>query len=277
MNAIADLSARAEQFLKLHQGSEPLVLVNVWDVASARIVERVGFPALATSSAGVAFALGYPDGEHIGRDEMLAAVQRITCRISIPLSADLEAGYGDMAKTARALVQAGAVGLNFEDGTDDPEDPLAEIGEQVAKIKKIRETGDSLGVHIVINARTDVYLAQAGKPEDRFEHAVARLEAYRDAGADCLFAPGVYDAETIGNLVAAVGGPLNILAAPGTPPLAELARLGVRRVSLGSWPMRAATGSLQRFARQVRDTGDFSSIGEGAVPYAEMNELMAGE
>jgi 2-methylisocitrate lyase-like PEP mutase family enzyme len=193
------------------------------------------------------------------------------------VSADLEAGYGDVAKTARALVRAGAVGLNFEDGTGEPEEPLAPIEEQAAKIRKIREAGDALGVHIVINARTDVYLAQAGEPERWFEQAVTRLNAYREAGADCLFAPGVYDAETIGRLVKAMDGPLNILAGPETPPPAELERLGVRRVSLGSWPMRATMGYFRKFAQHVKDQGDFASADQGAPTYAEMNRLMADE
>ncbi len=277
MNTNSALAGKAEQFLKLHHGSKPLVLVNVWDAASAIMVENLGFSALATSSAGVAYAHGYPDGEHISRDEMLVVVARIASRVSVPLSADLEAGYGDVAKTARELVKAGAVGLNFEDGTDDPDDPLAEVDEQARKIRKIRETGDALGVHIVINARTDVYLAQFGETENRFDLAVARMNAYRKAGADSLFVPSVQDAETIGKLVKAVDGPLNILAGPGTPPLAELERLGVRRVSLGSWPMRATMGYFRKFAQHMRDQGDFDFAGEGAPTYAEMNKLMSDE
>jgi 2-methylisocitrate lyase-like PEP mutase family enzyme len=253
------------------------MLPNVWDVVSARMVERAGFPAVATSSAAVANSLGYPDGQRIPRDEMLTVVRRIASRVSVPVSADLESGYGtsldEIAGTALGLVEAGAVGLNFEDSTGDAKRPLFEIGEQVEKIKCLRETGEKLHVHIVINARTDVYLESVGEPAGRFEHTVTRLNAYREAGADCLFAPCVDDAETIAKLVKALNGPLNILARPDTAPLAELERLGVARVSLGSWPMRAVMTGFDRFVRDLRERGTFESL-EPGIPYAEMNKLV---
>ncbi len=268
-----NLTQKAATLLKLHLGPPILVLANVWDVVSARLVEEAGFPAVATSSAAIANALGYPDGEHISRAEMLAAVARIAAKVSVPVSADLEAGYGDVAKTATGLLQAGAVGLNLEDSGDGSDHPLAEIREQVEKIKRLRAVGDSLGVHIVINARTDVYLSQVGELGGRFEHAVERANAYRAAGADCLFVPGVQDAETIGKLVKAVSGPLNVLAGPATPPIHELERLGVARVSFGSWPARTAWGLFQRFTQELREKGTFTTLAEGAIPYTEMNKL----
>jgi 2-methylisocitrate lyase-like PEP mutase family enzyme len=271
------LAHKAERFLRLHHGPRILVLANVWDVASARIVENAGFEAIATSSAAVANSLGYPDGERISRGEMLDVVRRIAAKVSCPVSADLEAGYGDdseaMAETARALIEAGAVGLNLEDGVD--ESALVAIEQHVAKVKRIREVGESLGVHVVINARTDVYLAQVGEPASRFDHTVRRLEAYRQAGADSLFVPGVYDAETIARLAEAVKGPLNILANPAIPPIAELERLGVRRLSFGSWPARAALGFFSRFAHEVRERGTFTTLGDWAIPYAELNRLVS--
>jgi 2-methylisocitrate lyase-like PEP mutase family enzyme len=271
------LAEKAQRLLNLHYGPRMLVLANVWDVVSARMVERAGFPAVATSSAAVANSLGYPDGQHIRREEMLRVVRRIAAKVSVPVSADLEAGYGTsldtIAGTALGLVEAGAVGLNFEDSTGDPAKPLFEIAEQEEKIKCLRETGDKLRVHIVINARTDVYLEALGEPASRFEHAVKRLNAYRQAGADCLFVPCVDDAETIGKLVKAVKGPLNILARPQTAPLAELERLGVARVSLGSWPMRAVMTAFDRLVRDLCDRGTFESL-EPGIPYAEMNKLV---
>src|SRR5215469_540573 len=186
--ADASLARKAERFLQLHQGPRILVLANVWDVASARIVEDAGFEAIATSSAAVANSLGYPDGERISRREMLEVVRRIASKVSVPVSADLEAGYGAgaeaMAETARALIEAGAVGLNLEDSTD--ESDLVPLEQHAAKVARIRKVGESLGVHVVINARTDVYLAQVGEPASRFEHAVQRAEAYRQAGADSI-------------------------------------------------------------------------------------------
>jgi 2-methylisocitrate lyase-like PEP mutase family enzyme len=262
---------KAAELLKLHQGPRILVLANVWDVVSARMVERAGFPAVATSSAAVANSLGYPDGQRIPREEMLAVVKRVAAKVSVPVTADLEAGYGttlvQIGATARGMVEAGAVGLNFEDGTGDAAKPLFDAVEQVEKVKHLRATGEKLGVHIVINARTDVYLEEVGEPASRFEHTIARLNAYRAAGADCLFAPGVYDAETIGKLAKAVKGPLNILAGPKTPPVSDLERLGVARVSFGSWPMRAAMTTFQNYVRELRERGTYASL-EGAVTYS---------
>jgi 2-methylisocitrate lyase-like PEP mutase family enzyme len=272
-----ELGEKAGRFLELHRGSRILVLANVWDVASARIVEQAGFKAIATSSAAVANSLGYPDGQHINRAEMLEVVKRIAAKVSIPVSADLEAGYGEgpdeMAATARALIEAGAVGLNLEDGLE--ESVLVPVEQHVTKVKRIRETGEALGVHVVINARTDVYLAQVGEPASRLEHAVQRLNTYHAAGADSLFVPGVYDAETIGKLAGAVNGPLNVLAGPSTPPLAELERIGVRRVSFGSWPARAALGLFLRFVHELHERGTFTTLGDWAVAYSELNSLVS--
>ncbi|HUI43766.1 MAG TPA: isocitrate lyase/phosphoenolpyruvate mutase family protein [Terriglobia bacterium] len=271
------LALKAERFRELHQGPRILVLANVWDVASARIVEHAGFPALATSSAAVANSLGYPDGQRISRAEMLEVVRRIAAKASVPVSADLEAGYGEtheaIAETAAALIDAGAVGLNLEDRVDKAR--LVPVEQHAAKVSRIREVGASLGVRVVINARTDVYLAQIGEPASRFEHTVRRLRAYREAGADSLFVPGVYDAETIGRLVQAAPGPLNVLANPAAPPLAELERLGVRRVSFGSWPARAALGLFSRFAHELMEKGTFTSLGDGALSSAESNRLVS--
>lgn len=268
---------KAAEFLKLHHGPKILVLANVWDVVSARMVEQAAFPAIATSSAAVANSLGYPDGQRIPREEMLAVVKRIASKVSVPVTADLEAGYGTtleaIAETARGLVEAGAVGLNFEDSTGDAKNPLFGVADQVEKIKCLRATGERLGVHIVINARTDVYLAEVGEPASRFEHAVSRLNAYRKAGADCLFAPGDYDSETIGKLAKAVDGPLNILAGPKTPPISELERLGVARVSLGSWPMRATMTAFHRFVEELKANGTFTLLDAGML-YRDMNKLV---
>src|SRR5207245_1030054 len=224
--SLKEQADKALDLLRLHGGPEILVLPNVWDVVSARLVEHAGLKAIATSSAAIANSLGYPDGERISRAEMLAVVKRIAGKVALPVTADLEAGYGSepeaMTETAKAMIEAGAVGLNLEDGTNDAASPLVETELQVNKVRRIRETASSLGIHVVINARTDVYLAQVGEPASRFEHAVSRANAYRKAGADCLFVPGVYDAETIGRLVKSIDGPVNVLAGAATPPMAEL-------------------------------------------------------
>jgi 2-methylisocitrate lyase-like PEP mutase family enzyme len=267
----------ARQFLALHDGRKTLMLPNAWDVASARIFEEAGFPAVGTTSAGVANALGYSDGQKISRTEMLTVVRRIVEALSIPVTADMEAGYGtkpeEIAQTAREVIAAGAVGMNLEDAVDDRPDSLADVSLQKEKIRAVVEASARAGVPLVLNARTDVFLASIGAPETRLARTIERLNAYRDAGAQCLFAPGVKDKETIAQLVSGVRGPLNILATAGTPPVADLEKLGVARVSVGSGPMRATLGLIARIARQLREEGSFSLMTDGAMTYADANRL----
>ena len=269
---------KAERFRQLHQGLQILVLANVWDVTTARLVEEAGFRAIATSSAAVANSCGYPDGQRISRAEMLSVVERIARHVQLPVSADLEAGYGGteeaVTELAHAMIAAGAVGLNFEDATGDARNPLFPVEQQRERIQRLREVTSSLHVPVVINARTDVYLAEVGEPETRFEHAVRRINSYRQAGADCLFVPGVRDGEVIGRLVKAVEGPLNILAGPGTPSVTELARLGVARVSFGSAPYRAAMGWFRKFLQEVREPEALAALAEHVIPYSELNKLL---
>jgi 2-methylisocitrate lyase-like PEP mutase family enzyme len=265
-------------FLALHHGATPLVLANAWDGISARLVEDAGFPAVATTSAGVAWSLGYADGQHLGRDEMLAAVARITRVVRVPVTADLEAAYGpspdDAAATARGAIKAGAVGFNFEDTSGDPAHPLLDIPLQVARIRAARAAADELGAHLVINARTDVYLDEVGPPDTRLSEVVRRLTAYRDAGADCLFAPGTGDRDTIATLVRELAAPLNVLATPTSPPIAELARLGVARVSLGGGVYRAALGLTKKRLAELRQHGRVDAVLDGAITHAEAQGIM---
>lgn len=273
----AEQKRKAERLLALHSGADPLVLVNVWDIASARIVEQAGFPAIATTSAGVAFAKGFPDGEKIHPDLMMEAIAEIAGAVSVPVTADVEAGYGmtpgSAADTAGKVISCGAVGMNFEDATGDREQPLADLSLQVERIRAIRETATTLGVKLVLNARTDVYLLQIGEAANRYDETLRRLRAFRDAGADCVFVPGLRDAPTIGRLVRDLNCPLNILAAPGAPSVGELAALGVKRISLGSGPMRASLGLLRRLAEEVKTAGTYRNM-DGAPSHTEMNELM---
>ncbi len=268
--------AQAIAFRTMHHGPKILLLPNVWDVAGARILEEAGFGAMATTSAGIAFTLGYPDGQKISREEMLARVGRIARAVKVPVTADVEAGYGDRpedaAETARGVIEAGAVGMNLEDGTDRP-GQLVELPLQLEKIRAIRETALKSRVPLVLNARTDVYLEQVGAPENRYGETIRRLLAYRDAGAECVFAPGVRDVETISRLVRDVQCPLNILAGPGFPPVPELEKLGVARVSLGSAPMRATLGLVQRMAEELKMTGTYAAL-EGAPSHADVNRML---
>jgi len=269
---------KAEQFRKLHHGPRLLVLSNAWDVVSARILEECGHPAIATSSAAVAFSRGYPDGQRIPRDEMLDVVARIARAVRVPVTADLEAGYGatgeDLAETAKAAIEAGAIGMNLEDVTGDDESSLVGTALQVEKIRAIRETAKSLGVPFVLNARTDVYLMPIGEEATRFERTVERLRAYRDAGADCLFAPGVHERETIAKLLKAAAAPLNILMTPQCPSLAELEKMGVARVSAGSAVMRAALRVVRRIGKEMLESQSCETLFAGAVPYADLNGMM---
>jgi 2-methylisocitrate lyase-like PEP mutase family enzyme len=277
LNDIEKRKTHAHAFRAMHHGPKILLLPNIWDVASARVLEEAGFGAMATTSAGIAFTLGYPDGQRISREEMLARVGRIARAVKVPVTADVEAGYGDRpedaADTARGVIEAGAVGMNLEDGTDRP-GQLVELSLQLEKIRAVREAALKSGVLLVLNARTDVYLEQIGAPESRYGETVRRLLAYRDAGADCVFAPGVRDPETISRLVRDVQCPLNILAGPGFPSVPELEKLGVARVSLGSGPMRATLRLVRRMAEELKTTGTYAAI-EGAPSHADVNRMLA--
>ncbi|HEX7899953.1 MAG TPA: isocitrate lyase/phosphoenolpyruvate mutase family protein [Planctomycetota bacterium] len=266
--------AKAELLRSLHAGPDVLVLPNAWDVASARVFEEAGFAAIATSSAGIAASLGYPDGEKISRGEMAKAIGRIAAAVRVPVSADLEAGYGPIIKAVRqtveAALEAGAVGMNLEDGTTDRVRPLRDVDDQCERIRAAR----GVSAELVINARTDVYVKAHLAERSRFAEAVKRGNAYLKAGADCVFVPSVTDRETIRQLAKAIGGPLNVLAGAGTPPVAELRELGVRRVSLGSGAMRAALGLTRKIAKELRESGTYEALTRDAIPYAEVNELL---
>lgn len=278
MNGTKAQAAKAETLRSLHRGPKLLVLLNAWDVASARIFEESGAPAIATTSAGIAFSLGYPDGEKILREEMASAVGRIAAKVKIPVSADMEAGYGsrpeDAALTAQAVIEAGAVGMNLEDGTGDPQKPLADLSLQLEKISAVVETGRKAGVPVLLNARTDIYLRQVGPPESRFDEALRRLRAFRDSGADCLFVPGVRDLPTIEKFVRELRHPINILAGPGSPSISELESAGVARVTIGSGAMRATLGLTNRIARELLTSGTYADL-EGALTGTDVNRMLA--
>jgi 2-methylisocitrate lyase-like PEP mutase family enzyme len=259
----------------LHHQPAPVVFVNVWDGASARIVESLGFPAIATTSAGVAYVAGQPDGEAISRDVMLAHVHVIAGVVGIPVTADLEGGYGptsdDAIATARGAIDAGAVGLNFEDSV--PGGSLLPIDVQAERIRAMRRAGDERGVPIVINARTDVYHTAAAAAE-RFAETVTRAKTYLAAGADCIFVPFIDDPALIGRLATAIPGPLNVLAGGTSPDVATLTRLGVHRISLGSAPAAHLLSVFRRAATEVRDRGTYD-FATDRISHADLNALLA--
>jgi 2-methylisocitrate lyase-like PEP mutase family enzyme len=267
---------RATTLRKLHEGPKLLVLPNCWDVASAKVIEAAGAKAIATSSAGVATALWYADGQNIPRAEMLDMVRRIARSVGLPVTADLESGYGDTpeaaAETARGALDAGAVGMNLEDLKSSVEGELLPLELQVARIRAARSAAESAGVPLVINGRTDAFAARGLAAEARIAEAIRRANAYLAAGADCAFLPFVTDPRVIARLAREVRGPINVLAVPAAPPLAELERLGVRRVSAGSGPARAAYAAARRVARELLTSGTYESLAD-AIPYAEMQKL----
>ncbi len=284
-----DQRARAERLRGLHREGEVLVLPNAWDLLSARVFEECGFAAVATTSAGISYALGYPDGERLSRDEMAEATSRIARAVEVPVTADVEAGYGSSpeaaAETARAVISSGAVGLNLEDATDpippEPGDPgeaafpLVELEAQLERIRAVVEAGREAGVPLVVNARTDLYWRTVGEPGWRFGETVRRANAFLGAGADCVFVPGVGDAETVPALAREISGPLNVLAGPGAPPISELGAMGVRRVSVGSGPARAVMGLVRGIGRELLEEGSYASIAERAIPYPEANRIFS--
>ena len=268
----------AEQLLALHHAQQPLILVNVWDVASALVVQRARLPAIATSSSAVSSALGYPDGERIPAEEMLAAVARIAARVSVPVTADLEAGYAEdlegVAATARHLVETGAVGLNLEDGIDPETGSLRTPDQAAQRVRAVRKVADELGVPLVINARTDVFHEASGAPHELLSDAIARLSAYRDAGADCLFPIGLRDPDAIRQLTRELHHPVNILAGPGALSVGELGQLGVARISLGGGPQRAALATLGAIAEEVRDHGTYGAM-QATLTHSELDDMVS--
>lgn len=271
-------SVKADAFRAMHQAPPILLLPNAWDAVSARLFVKVGARAIATTSAGVAATLGYPDGEKVPRNEMLEVVARIARVVDVPVTADIEAGYAESSDgfvdTIRAVIDAGAIGFNLEDATGDSSRPLHEVEPLLARIRAARLAGERAGVQVVINARTDVYLAKVGDPAGRFAEVVRRANAYREAGADCLFVPGVTDLATLTELVRKISGPLNVLTGLGMPSTAELQRIGVARLSVGSAIMRATLATARDAANELIHKGTYGAFLDRNIPYDEVNELM---
>ena len=267
-------SDRADEFRRLHRDGV-LVLPNVWDVASARLVEQAGARAVATTSGGVAWSLGAPDGDRLSRELAVDAVRRIAGAVAVPVSADIESGFGatpdDVAETVSMVLDAGAVGVNLEDAGS----PLRDVAEQAERIAAARAAADAAGVPLFVNARTDVYLRRVGEESGRPAETVRRAEAYAAAGADGIFVPGVLDLAVLRQLAEAIPHPLNVLAGPGAPPVGELAALGVRRVSVGTSIAEAAYGTVRRAAVELLTSGTYGELA-GGIDYGELNAILVG-
>ena len=267
---------KAEEFRALHHQGRILVLPNGWDVASARVFEDAGFPAVATSSAGMMVSLGYPDGEEIDRREFVAAVARIGKALTVPLTVDVVGGFGDtpdqVAATVSEVVKAGAVGVNIEDFLHAAK-KLFPVEKQTEKIKAVKRLGQSLKVPLVINARTDALRFAEGDDAKRLKEAMRRATAYRDAGADCVYPMGLVDSASISSFVNSVNFPTNVMVRKGLPTISELERLGVARVSFGPGASYATMGLLKRIAVEVLEQGTYHNLVDGAISYDELNSL----
>ncbi|GAA3117785.1 isocitrate lyase/phosphoenolpyruvate mutase family protein [Planomonospora alba] len=274
-----DLRDKADLFHSLHTRDGVLVLANAWDVASALLVEEAGAEAVATTSAGVAWSLGAPDGDRLDRDRALDLIARIASAVRVPVTADIESGFGDtpeaVAETVRGVIEAGAVGVNIEDTVRRDGTPvLRPVEEQAARLAAARAAADAAGVPLYINARVDVYLRGNDAPEARLRAALERAAAYREAGASGIFAIGVTDPGTIAVLAEGVDLPLNVFGGPGAPPVGELAALGVARVSVGSDLAAAAYAVARRAARELYGTGTYAALADG-IAFGELNDLLA--
>jgi 2-methylisocitrate lyase-like PEP mutase family enzyme len=275
---------KAKKFHDLHSRDDCFLMPNAWDIGSAKMLEAAGFAAVATTSAGIAFSLGRPDNgfcsaaARLDRDSMLARIDAIANAISLPLNADLEAGYGDapeaVSDTFARAIASGAVGGNLEDYTGEKSTPLYDIGLATDRIRAAREAIDRSGIPFVLVGRTDCFLA--GHP-DAFAESVRRANRFRAAGADCLFVPGVSDADTIAALVKEIDGPLNIVMGltGNSLTVAELRTLGVRRISIGGSLARAMYHHIRNAAREMIEHGTFS-YAERQIPQSELNSFFDG-
>jgi 2-methylisocitrate lyase-like PEP mutase family enzyme len=272
----ANLTAKAERLQALIDSDETLILPNVWDVASARIVADAGYPVIATSSAGIAWSLGHPDGEIISRADMLFMVKKIADSVNLPVTADMEAGYGEapeaVADTVAATLEAGAVGANIEDSSSqEAGHPMLDYALSVARIRAGRKAAEAAGVPFVINARTDVFFG--GGTDTSLEDAIKRGNAYLEEGAGCVFVPFVRDRETMEKLVAGIDGPVNVLANPAAPNLDELREIGIARVSIGGLFSLMIYTNVRDACTEMKETGTLS-WGRDNILHPEMNKLM---
>lgn len=269
----ADLS---RTFHALHDTG--FLLPNAWDAASARVFEEAGFPAIGTTSAGIAYSRGRRDGQTLTREEMCREVATIVNAVRLPVNADIEAGYGDspadVARSVRDFVAVGAVGLNLEDATGRPAEPLYRLEEQGRRLEAARRAADATGSPIYLNARTDTYLTGFGRDEEeRLTETIRRGRASLSAGADSVFVPGVTDPATIRVLKEELGGPVTVMALPGAPSVPELLAAGASRVSIGQGAMLASLGLTARIAQELHTLGTSQAMGHTFYGFQEAERL----
>jgi len=259
---------KAELFLKYHQDKEILVLLNSWDIGSSKLIEACGYKAIATTSMGIAASLGYPDCQVITLSEMIEAITGIVKAVKSPVTVDIEAGYGnnlnEIIESVKKIIATGIVGVNIEDSLDLSPVLIDEM-EFCERILAIRSLSDSLGFHLVINARTDSFYTSSGSTQEKLSESIKRGNKYREAGSDCIFVQPVWEKETISTLVKEINAPINILANPTigaevTPSISELQDLGVARVSLGSGLMKATLALIKKVADELSEKGTYNIL-----------------
>jgi 2-methylisocitrate lyase-like PEP mutase family enzyme len=265
---------KAELFLKFHQDKEILVLLNSWDIGSSKLIEASGFKAIATTSMGIAASLGYPDCQVIQLSEMIDAITGIVNGVQVPVTVDIEAGYGinlgGIIDSVSKIIATGIVGINIEDSIDLNPILIDEM-EFCERISAIRALSDSLGFHLVINARTDSFYVSSGSPRENLFESIKRGNRYREAGADCIFVQPVWEKETISTLVNEINAPINILSNPaigkGIPPsVSELQEMGVARLSLGSSLMKATLALIKKVADELSEKGTYKILSDTLTP-----------
>jgi 2-methylisocitrate lyase-like PEP mutase family enzyme len=250
---MASLAEKVAVFRGLHAGPRMLVMANAWDAASARAFEAAGFPAVATTSGGVAATLGYQDHEDAPADEMFAAAARIARAIAVPLTADLEAGYRlPPALIAQRAIAVGAAGVNLEDSDHHAGGVLVEAEQQAETLTAFKAAARAAGVDLVLNARVDVFIRRVGTPAEQLAEGIRRGKLYREAGADCLYPIGLADEALIAAFVQGVGCPVNINARRGGAPLSRLAALGVRRVTYATTLFRESLAMVEQMASELQ-------------------------
>ncbi len=265
---------KADMFLKFHHDKEILVLLNSWDIGSSKLIEACGYKAIATTSMGIAASLGYPDCQIIQLSEMIEAITGIVNGVQVPVTVDIEAGYGknlnEILDSVKKIIATGIVGINIEDSID-LSPALIDENEFCERISAIRALSDSLGFHLVINARTDSFYTSTGSPQEKLSESIRRGNKYREAGADCIFVQPVWEKETIATLVKEINAPVNILANPGIggglpPSVHELQDLGVARLSLGSGLMKATLSLIKKVADELLEKGSYTILSDTLNP-----------
>lgn len=277
----SEQKTRAQTLRALHTGGKLLVLPNVWDVIGARVLEKTGFPAIATASAAIAESLGYADGENIRFETMLEILSRISKSVSVPVTADIEAGYAntidELEENIARVIQTGAVGINIEDSLADSS--LRSIQEQCERLAAVRQVADAHDLDLVINARVDTFISSdQSSHAEKIEQTILRAQAYVNAGADCIYPIGPGDRATLDVLRARIAAPLNILALPNALGLTELESLGINRVSFGPQIFHSCLAKFVGIAEELARAGNYARFAEQSLSGADVKKfLLAGK